>query len=549
MRNILLILLCLYAPCSVFAAAKPAAKTATISGKISSGKSLLLLFSDGTSQVATLKSGKFSFTKVAIKSLKGASLQLIESNGRYTGPVLLGVTKSKGSVTFSGKLPQNSSAIKLGTLLVDTTFAKVKNLDKKLFAKGTITLDSSGRPPGALSNGLGRVSALPKKISVQAANSSATDTDGDSVPNAFDPDDDGDGVLDIADPESAASTASENPFTTLSLDFRRSINHLIRGGLSEAVIDEVISAGNNFNLIFFFPLEPGSNLTGAHVVCGSGLSYCRQGDGTALYTGVSESSDAFRNQPWINLNQNGSGFPNLELVSFAGGSFSALVAGIEPRVGGTDFRANDIYRIVFTGPSGEVSNRVLTLSPYFISVPVILNYNAGAGTTSVDYSAITPTSGSIPGVSQSDPIVLGASGIFQATIYRPQRSSASGSRATFSEMQNLNYGIVLSTSSSEFTCGGLYSNLSAAFTQDSDPLGIGGAASSQSGANLFPLRDALPADSDQFSDPLSLTVDLKACLARAGGSPGVYQLALTAAGEELSGGRNRATQLFFVQIP
>ena len=44
-------------------------------------------------------------------------------------------------------------------------------------------------------------------------------------------------------------------------------------------------------------------------------------------------------------------------------------------------------------------------------------------------------------------------------------------------------------------------------------------------------------------------VDLKSCLARSGGTPGTYGVTLSAAGTQLTGGRNSANQSFYVTIP
>jgi hypothetical protein len=369
-----------------------------------------------------------------------------------------------------------------------------------------------------------------------------SDPDRDGIPSAFDADDDGDLILDASDRD---SSGQDVPYTSLFFDFRRTLNAHVRDGLTEERVNSVVGGENSFNLTFFFSLPNGSTIDGGHVLCDDALRYCRRNAPVAFYGGVSESTSEFRNRPWSEL-LTSAGYPRMERISLSGGS-NAIVASIQPRVNASEFRAGDVYRTVLTRGSSEVSSRSLALTPYFVSIPALKEYDAGSGTVAVDYASVSPTTGAIPGLSPGNPIVLSSAGTLTATFWRPQRPAIRSDESGYYDWGNLNYGMIVD--SAQATCAGFYTNVSSELTVDPTPLGNGDSPLSNQGANLTPYRDNVGDRAAQIGNTLTFTVNLKDCAARAGGAPGVVGVTLQARGEELTGGSNAAAQTFYVQIP
>lgn len=510
------------------------------------GYSLLLVAKDGSSKSVKLtSSGAFTFSKISTRALAGSSLQLIGTDGRYFGPVVLGRKGTKVSTTLSGKNTNSSAVINLGKLTLRTGFASAAGLKAGLYTTPQISADSSGKPTGA--GNLGVVPVAPGSAGLRGAqvrpfneSKPGDDSDKDGVLNSVDADDNNNGVLDPADP---ASKGTDTPYVSFNSDFRRSLNAHIRSGLSDSAIDAVVSGQNGFSSTFFISLPQNSSINGGYIVCSDSLTYCRPNTPLGYSGGVSESSNAFR-APLSSL-LNAQGFPRLERIT-VGGSFPAIVLSMEPRVGRDAFRAGDLYRIVLTSGSKEISSRTFALPPYFISVPAIKEYTANSITTVVDYDSLSPESGSVPGAGPTDPIILGSDGLLSVTFWRPQREPLA-SESGYQDFGGLNYGILVGQL--QATCAGLYSNLSSELVEDPNALGNGGSPLANQGANLSPLVDQIgdrPASSAYL---LSATVDLKTCISRVGAPPGTYSVALRAAGTEVTGGSNSAVQNIYVTIP
>lgn len=524
------------------------AQKVKLSGKVQngSGYSVILLLKDGSSKSIELPaSGAFSFSGIAKKTLKGATLHLAK-DGQYWGPVVLAqqLSSQKAAVSLSGKtLTDSPKLIKLGTLKPqNTNFAKAaKTINKTLRGKFIIGTDAQGKPVGAGEQGL-TLRTGSSSFKLLADSEAGEDADTDGLPDALDADDDGDLVLDAVDPDAAGQDV---PYTSLNMDYRNTLNANVRSGLSDSAIDAAIGGENLFALTFFLSLPQNSTATSGHIVCSDELSYCRQNTPLAYYGGVSESSSDFRGKAWSEL-LNSAGYPRMELINMSGGN--AIVASIQPRVGRDVFKPGDIYRAVLTNSSGtEVSSRTFTLTPYFVSIPALKNYNAGSGLVNLDYDSVDPDSGSIPGVGPGDPIVLSSDGEITMTFWRPQRQAIRSDESGYYDWGNLNYGIVIEDT--QATCAGYYSNFSNDLTEDSTPFGNGDSAFANQGANLTPLKDGAADRAVDAANTLTLTVNLKQCLSRAGSNPGVYRINLTAAGESVTGGMTTATQGMYVQIP
>ena len=525
----------------------------TLSGSVpgANGYAILLVLKNGTTRSVALKqSGAFSFKKVTLAQLKGASLQLIDSDGRYAGPVVLATKGNSASITFSGK-SQSSVSINLGRITLRPGYASVKkNLLKSSVYNVPRIPATGGKPAGAGELGLVSSPVLCGTAGVSVCSSGVApladeespgaDTDNDGIPSAFDADDDGDLILDASDPDSAGT---DTPLTGLNFDLRRTLNSHVRTGLSDEAIDAVIGGENVFSLTFFISLPQGSTTDGGYVECDDSLTYCRRNNPVGFYGGVSESTDEFRNKPWSEL-LNSQGYPRMEKVVLSG--FSAIVASIQPRVGRSVFRPGDAYRLNLTSGSRVVSTRSLALAPYFVSVPAMKEYDAGFGNVPVDYASVNESSGSIPGLF-GNPIVLSGTGTLTLTFWRPQRQALRSDESGYYDWGSLNYGLVFDQA--QATCAGFYSGLPSDLVEDPNPLGTGGSPFANQGAKLSPLRDQQLDRAANVANTFTFTVDLKSCATRAGLSAGEYSISLRAAGEPVTGGEIAAVQSIRVQIP
>ena len=522
------------------------AQSVTLKGNIknASGYTLILLNKDGSSKTKVLpSSGAFSFGSVKLSKLKNASLQLVSSDGRYFGPVVLGKKGTKVSINFSGKNPRYEKILNVGKIAIKSGYAiAAKSLFAALYVAPKVNADGDGKPIGAGKSGIVNTTSdklTSHSIKTYALSSPGDDPDRDGIINALDADDNGNGVLDSADPESAGGDA---PYVGLNFDFRRTLNAHVRDGLSAEVIDAVVSAENSFASTFFISLPLDSTIDGGYLICGDALSYCRPNTPLGYSGGISESSDAYRGPLSSLLNL--AGYPILERISVSGNP--AIALSMQPRVGRDVFRAGDVYRVVLTSGANEVSSRTFSLPPYFISVPALKDYTTNSITTIVDYNSVTPTSGSIPGNSSSDPIVLGTDGLLTVNFWRPQREPV-GEEVGYQDFGALNYGVIISNA--QATCAGFYTNVSSDLVEDSTALGTANSPLANQGANLNPLVDQTTDRLASVSNLLSFTVDLKSCLARSGGSPGTYSVTISAAGADLTGGRNTTNQILSVTIP
>jgi len=530
-----------------------APRSYTLSGTIpgAAGYAVMLVQKSGTTKSVTLKSsGAFSFKNLKLTDLKDASLQLIDANGRYGGPIVLATKGRFASTTFSGKATK-ASDFSLGRLVLRSGYASVKQnqLSKTVYATPRVPA-VGGKPSGAGELGLVAKSRSSRGSGAEVNSAGAiilndsnpgSDPDSDGIPSAFDADDDGDLILDSSDKDSAGTDV---PMTGLFFDFRRTLNAHVRSGLTDEVIDAVVAGENVFSLTFFISLSNRqSNITGGYVECDDSLTYCRRNNPLAFHGGVSESGAEFRNKPWKDL-LTSSGYPRMEKINLGG--FAAIVASIQPRVGRSVFRPGDVYRINLTAGNSVASTRSFSLAPYFVSVPALKEYDAGFGTVAVDYGSLTESSGSIPGL-WGNPIVLSSAGTLTLTFWRPQRQALRSDETGFYDWGNLNYGVIFGDA--QASCAGLYSNVPSDLEEDPDGLGTGNSPFPSQGAKLSPLRDKRLDRTANANNTITFTVNLKQCATRAGLSAGEHSINLRAAGETVTGGESSAAQMIRVQIP
>lgn len=531
-------------------ASEVSAQVLTVDGTLPgrAGYTVYFVEKGGRTASAVVKSnGRFSFSRVTKAKLKSATLQMSDTDGSYAGPIVLSGTGTKVATSFSGKLANSrQKKISLGRITLKAGYAALSRQASRslgvVVARAT-TRAAGGKPIGAGELGL-VTDAVPEGVRASFAESSAeagADEDRDGIPSAFDADDDGDLILDPSDPDSAGSDV---PYTSMILDLRTSMNEHVRDGLTDAAIDATIGGENLFVLATFIslPSQQSSLATGGYIVCNNALSYCRRSTPLAQSSGVSESSEEFRGVPWSGL-LTAAGYPRMEKIN----SLGAVVAAIEPRVGRSQFRPGDVYEAVVTSGTGEVTRKTFTVAPYFVSAPALKSYDAGAGEVTVDYNSVSPTSGSIPGASPGDPIVLPPSGLLTMTFWRPQRAAIRSDEAGYYDWGNLNYGVTVGDI--QATCAGLFSNVSSELIEDTTPFGTGDSVFFNQGANGSPYRDSAGDRPAVVGNTLTFTLNVKACATRAGGSgTGTSEIALEAKGEQVTGGQTTARQRIYVQF-
>jgi hypothetical protein len=228
-------------------------------------------------------------------------------------------------------------------------------------------------------------------------------------------------------------------------------------------------------------------------------------------------------------------------------SLQAIVAAIQPRVGRGQFRPGDVYEAVVTSNTADITRKTFTVAPYFVSGPALKSYDAGSGEVTVDYNSVDANSGSVPGTSPGDPIVLPPSGLLTMTFWRPQRAAIRSDESGYYDWGNLNYGVTVGDV--QATCAGLFSNVSSELVADTTPFGTGDSIFFNQGANPAPYRDSTGDRAAAVGNTLTFTLDVKGCATRGGGSgTGTSMIAIEARGESVTGGQSTARQSVYVQF-
>jgi hypothetical protein len=270
----------------------------------------------------------------------------------------------------------------------------------------------------------------------------------------------------------------------------------------------------------------GAPVSGASVDCGT-LTYCARGIGTGTVSGAGITHGLSPGTRWDGTVPANSGSP---------GVFSVQIA---PSVGTRQISSGDVFLVHYRTPAGDVIQPT-TLTMYFLTVPAVASFDAGAGTQAVSY----PVAQDAPGT-QANPIRM-TSGQITLHMWRPQRAAIPGEAGRFFDIGHLHYGIPVTAQAGarEAGCPGrFYSGLSPS-------LAISQTSQDQFYNQLFPLRDT--AD-DAPSDPasrLSFTLDLAGCLAADGiSTTAPVQLPITAVDEPRQGGTDRGVQTVSVCLP
>ena len=531
----------------LFTSTALAATKYSIAGKVSdvtATDSVLLITKTGL-QRTTFKGKNFSFKGLSAAQLKDAKLYFFK-NGAPVGPAALKTSGSFKFLNFSGKAPSGVTTFS-ATFVPKTGYLQPAKVIAPAWISSTKVANS--RFTGASLGYPGATGVSSKSVFVKPLLNAgvATDTDGDGVPDILDIDDNNNGIPDDRDTGSGGSMIS-----TMYLNFASTINaHL--GNLNDTSIANLFSSSGVFGLTFFLQTQNDfPTATGGHVICSGSQLLCRSsadGGTTSYYTGVSESNPAVKNQVWSDYNADGSGHPNLEPITFGGGSGSpVLVAAIQPRT--SLFSAGEVLTANITRGSTILGTRVFSILPPNISGPMLYSYNTGSGDTVVNYS-----DASAPGSSGANPITLTGNSL-TLNFYPPQRKAIPGVEADgdYRDLGNSKIGVIIGGQNIpfEFTCAGYYSNLSSGISEIPASVSMpGGSTTNQQNGSivLWPLIDSAPDIRTGTGSLKSLTIDLAHCLSRASLSPGTYMATLTYAGTSTNFGAPRTGQNIHVTIP
>ena len=519
-----------------------------ISGAGASGGSLLAVSSKGKA-VRTKIGSKTVSLNVPKATISGTTLQLVSKSGTFLGPVVLAsASGGKKAYLTLGKGAGAKSSLKLGTATVKKGYAA---LSKPLATKSLLTSSYAaavkGAPTGSGRLGLQKSS---KKASLAQSETggngipSGTDPDRDGLTSNIDVDDNGNGILDNQD--SAQRPTSAGLFTTLNLRPSDGGTNVNATGVTQAQIDANVSGENIFNFIFYFGGGDLPATTGAYVDCGA-LSYCNSVTGTAVLSGLSESSpDLPRGTLWRNWRVDGNRQGNgLERITNNGQN--AWAAGLQPRATTAQMAPGDLFNVVFRGAGGDVITPV-ALPSYPVTVPAIKTVTSGGVATT-----ILNGDPSGPGSNESSAIAVSAEGDIAFDYWRPQRRGIAGTgEAALIDMGNLHYTISIGGLR---TAGGTEVRVSREFTCNA----AGQPVSPESpGGDFFgpadPTADAAP----NPANTRTYTTNLRSCLngaISAGYLPAGTSLtgakvnvAFTASGESRSGGADRAVMVIALAL-
>ena len=520
-----------------------------ISGAGASGGSLLAVSSTGKA-VRTKLAAKTVSLNVPKATISGTTLQLVSKSGTFLGPVVFAsASGGKKAYLTLGKGAGAKSSLKLGTATVKKGYAA---LSKPLASKSLLTSSYAAAVKGA-PTGSGRLGLQKSSKKASAAQGggggggggnggnggnggdipSGTDPDRDGLTSNIDVDDNGNGILDNQD--SAQRPISAGLFATLNLRPGDAGTNVNATGVTQAQIDANVSGENIFNVIFYFGGGDLPATTGAYVDCGA-LSYCNSVTGTAVLSGLSESSpDLPRGTLWRNWRPDGNRAGNgLEKITNNGQN--AWAAGLQPRATTAQMAPGDLFNVVFRGAGGDVTTPV-ALPSYPVTVPAIKTVTSGGVATTILNG--DPAS---PGSNESSAIAVSAVGDIAFDYWRPQRRGIAGTgEAALIDMGNLHYTITIG---SLRTAGGTEVRVSQEFSCNAAGQPVTPEGDFYGPAD--PTADAAPSP----ANTRTYSTNLRSCLngaISAGYLPAGTSLtgakvnvAFTASGENRSGGADRA---------
>ncbi|MEY3588052.1 MAG: hypothetical protein RJA47_648, partial [Actinomycetota bacterium] len=465
-----------------------AAATATITGQFkSSVGSALVLTTNGTTYYAKPGSnGKFT-VKMPASKVANSTVQMVDSSGKYLGPIILGTTKVKTKYkAITGLKKVTKGTVSLGTIAMKTGYA-VSASKKAGGTNGVMAVDKSGKPKGA-GNG-GRVksggfapvavaSIVRKMASKKCPDGSTRDTaisgtgagqdlDCDGVPNAVDVDDNGNGSLDILDQstnnqnDKSNYTASMSTYSEINAPMSAKLNiHASDATTLLASIKSILAADagaqtGSFSIAVYlgeqtFSRQTGSVPDGVYVEC-AGIKWCDPtlASSSARLQPFTEVSSilGWNSVKWSETGptdlSSGKAVPSATYKSngmykfkdnSGQGRFAAFVS---PSYKGDDVlsvvRPADVL-LLHAVKGGVDTVFTINVSPFFVTTP----YISSATATGVNTNT--------PANLASGDVAMGTDGKLALSFYRPQRLVLDGetgeqTNGLFKSQHGLHYGI------------------------------------------------------------------------------------------------------------
>jgi hypothetical protein len=510
--NAVLVLLGALALCST-------AQAATVSGSVAGAKRYRLLVMSQTRIVAMVKldaRGRFK-----VKSARGLTLQLLRPNNTFFGPVVLAAARGRAYEGLSGR------NLTLGAIKLHRSYAAPAKrvakaaIDQRVWAYA----DRAGKPIGA--GNLGLVHPKHRKTARSAdaggPSSGVLPPGGDpthvGIVSAFNADVTGSGVPN-AENAASAQASGNGLFTEMFMPLEMSVN-VDAFGITPAQVSNVVKQDLRLDFYLDAHAAGGAAVSGVSVDCGT-LVYCASGTGTGTVS----------NSPTAGVRWDG----NVPASSNGPGVFSSQIA---PNVGTDQISPGDVFLVHYQTAGGDViAPTALTL--YFLTVPALDSYDAGAGTQSVSYPVAQGAAGT-----RGNPIRM-STGKLTMHLWRPQRAAFPGETGAFYDLGHLHYGIPVTASGGTREAGcapQFYSNLSPSLSVNQN-------SQDQFYNQLFPLHDGADDAQANAANQISFTVDLAGCLA-ASNIPATapVDLPISAVDESRQGGTDRGVQTISVCLP
>jgi hypothetical protein len=488
--------------------------------------------------VALSGSGRFRFS-----AHRGWTLQLLDANARYVGPIVLGHRGKRGWEALSGR------GVQLGTIALRSGYATpthrvaATGIDRALWFHTT----ASGAPLGA--GNLGLVPGRSTKTSKTGAQSrraafahlsdsgsgTATncpgatngapcpgatgasgatgaagpgsqgaagtggsasslpggeDPDQDGIPTEFDADATGSGEPNDENSQAAADGAGDGLMTQIGTPIANSVN-ADADNVTSADIAQFVQA--NLGLDFGAQDPSISGVQSVTVDCGT-LAYCA----TATVAATADASIA-QGSTWTGeLPPNPNSPDGLWQIALR---LDATPGEINP---------GDTFQIEYHTTAGTVVQPA-ELTLYFATVPAVSSIGEGVGAQAAgDPQTITYPATSADFGTPQNPVMLSGDSIHVA-FWRPQRAAFPGESGSYYDLGHLHYGVGIAGSpGQQANCPASdFSDLSSTLSQapsSNDPMYD----------ESYPLVDSAPDAPPSSANELGFTVDLDSCLAAAG---------------------------------
>jgi hypothetical protein len=505
-----------------------AAASATVSGKISNANhyKLLELAQDGRTITVVLHAGG----AFRVRAHRGSTLQLVQPNGIYFGPLMLAHKGRKGWDVLTGK------SLKLGEIALHHGYASPRKMPALASVKTStwFHVTATGSPLGA--GHLGFIPLTPSARTTRQERAHTADAPGTSGTQTLAPGGDPtqDGIPTAFNAGSAVpgETAAENAQDAAQGaggDYMTQMNALLQGSVNAdaanvTAADVSQQAQNSLGIDFGLNSNQVPAGTQSVSVDCSALSYC---SGITVAGPSFSSGEQSAGSIWngvIPANQN-SGFQiNLKP--------NAPLSAIQP---------GDTFLINYQTATGVVQVPT-SLTTMFVTVPALAAIGQGdaaaASMQPISYPTDNTTLGTI-----DNPVMMAGDSI-SVSFWRPQRAAFPGETGPYMDLGHLHYGLPISGSSGTIGCAESdFSDLSPTLSLDTNP-GVY--------TQMQPLLDSSADATPDPSNQLSATLNLTDCLEQNNQPTTGNELAIgldAADPPQPTGGEDTASQIFYVCLP